>query len=323
MSTEDTSVTRIETAAVSEGQRSAQLSRALDSIVSCPYCGSNNSVLYCRGRAAIILHCLSCGGFYDPDRKSEVASDRDVAAIVTRDYINSYQDNNSSELAIARGVIALLREQLPAARRFLEVGCGNAAIATVAAAERLPIGYIGIEVSPALYGMIDPAVRRLVVHERALETAFDRIDDGSQDVVIFHHVLEHLPEPRKVLALARRKLARDGRVFIEVPNEQWKRPLIRLRRILKPGGEDWFPGHINFFTQASLRKFLVAQGWEVEYERKVTAADYVEMVTKMLGGQTAFRRNVPAKIVHAALRLTKLESLIGYGIVLRCICRPT
>ena len=266
--------------------------------------------------------CVSCGGLYNPDRTGEIELE-DVAERVTREYLAGYQDNQSSERTIARNVLELLSELVPAATCYLEIGCGDATMAKVIVAEQRRITYTGIELSPALHAAIDPAVRPRVIHEPTFAAAFDRVQDGSQHVMIFHHVLEHLPEPRLVLALARRKLTPGGWFFIEVPNEQWKRTIIRLRRILKRDGEDWFPGHINFFTQDSLRNLLISQGLQIEYERKLTAAGYPEMVKKMLGGEVAFRGNIPARIVYAGLRWAKLESLIGYGIVLRCLCRPS
>lgn len=302
----------------STGQRSRSFPQARDIHTCCPYCDHSESSLYYQGQRAVILRCRGCGGLYDPDRAGEIAADDAVTERITREYLDGYRDNAAAELAIAHGVIRLLRDHLPSAAHYLEIGCGNGAIAMVG--RSLPLQYTGIEVSPALFGAIDPAVRN-IIHAPTLEAACDRIGDGSQDVVIMHHVLEHLPEPRRTLQLLKRKLAPGGHIFIEVPNEQWKRPIIKLRRILKRGSDDWFPGHINFFTQASLRNFLNSQGFQIVYERKVTAAAYVEMVKKMLGGEAAFRANVSARTIHAILRATKLESFLGYGIVLRCISR--
>jgi SAM-dependent methyltransferase len=310
------------TAHLEWGQANA-LSASSDMPAACPYCGSSDNALYCRGRTAVILRCHNCGGFYDPNREGEITPDGTAIDQVTREYLSSYRDDESSELAIARNVVTLLRERVPGATRFLEFGCGNAAIGQVAAADRLPITYTGIELSAALYAAISPYLRNRILHQPTLIEALDRVPNGSQDIVILHHVLEHLPDPRDSLALLRQKLAAEGRFFIEVPNEQWKRRIMGLRRMLKPSGDDWFPGHINFFTQTSLRNFLAAQGFEIEYERKVTAASYPEMVKKMLGGESKFRTSLLARMVYAGLRWSKLESLIGYGIVLRCLCRPS
>jgi SAM-dependent methyltransferase len=292
-------------------------------VSACPFCGATEFRPYFAGETGVIVRCARCHGLFTRDRTGEIVADADAGDAVKEEYSETYRDNEAAEWAIARNLLDLLRQHVPNARTYLEIGCGNAAVArAVASADQANVVYTGIEISRPLYDAIDESVRSLVVHEVTLESALARISDGSQDVVILHHVLEHLPEPRVALGLIRRKLAPGGHLFIEVPNEQWKRAIIRLRRLLKRRGDDWFPGHINFFTQSSLRKFLRSEGFEVEFEDKLPAARYLDMVKKMLGGETAYRRNPLAQLVYAVLRSTKIESLIGYGIVLRCICSP-
>jgi SAM-dependent methyltransferase len=287
----------------------------------CPFCSGNRARLYVRGRASSILQCVDCGGWYDPNRRGEIVPDADAATdLVSKEYERTYRDNVAAERAIAEGLLEFLHSRLPNSHRYLEVGCGHAAIGLAAVAIRPDVKYTGIELSPTLYRGINPAARHMVVHAPSLELALETVGDQSQDLVIFHHVLEHFPEPRTALSLIRHKLAPGGRIFIEVPNEQWKRPIIHLRRILKRSGDDWFPGHINFFTQESLRSFLISQKFSIDFEEKIPAGRYLNMVKKMLGGETAFRTNLPARLVHGILRTTRLESLIGYGIVLRVVC---
>jgi SAM-dependent methyltransferase len=44
------------------------------------------------------------------------------------------------------------------------------------------------------------------------------IDDGSLNVIVSFHVVEHLPNPLDTLALLKKKVARGGTVLIEVPH---------------------------------------------------------------------------------------------------------
>lgn len=46
----------------------------------------------------------------------------------------------------------------------------------------------------------------------------DSIDDGSLDVIVSFHVIEHLPNPIDILQLLMRKVASGGYVLIEVPH---------------------------------------------------------------------------------------------------------
>ena len=46
----------------------------------------------------------------------------------------------------------------------------------------------------------------------------ESIEDGSLDVIVSFHVIEHLPNPLDTLALLKRKVVSDGIVLIEVPH---------------------------------------------------------------------------------------------------------
>lgn len=46
----------------------------------------------------------------------------------------------------------------------------------------------------------------------------DFINDGSLDVIVSFHVIEHLPNPLDTLALLKRKVVRGGYLLIEVPH---------------------------------------------------------------------------------------------------------
>ncbi len=80
--------------------------------------------------------------------------------------------------------------------------------------------------------------------------------DDRFDVAVLSHVLEHAEQPRRLLCEAAR-VARQ--VFVEVPLEDhW-----RLPRDFEPNAL----GHINYFSQKSLRRFAQSCGLEVLAER--------------------------------------------------------
>ena len=112
----------------------------------------------------------------------------------------------------ARMIDAILRAHLGrpvAGMRMLDIGCGNGDIAMFFAAANAVVG-------------VDIA-ERLKPHER--QFAFHLVDserlpfaDHSFDVVLSHHVIEHVDDQRLHLAEMARVLRRGGFAYLATPN---------------------------------------------------------------------------------------------------------
>lgn len=72
--------------------------------------------------------------------------------------------------------------------------------------------------------------------------------------IISSHVLEHVAEPLQILKRLVSHLEPDGRIFIELPMEIWKKPPLHPEPVT----------HVNFFTAESLRYMMVKAGLDVE-----------------------------------------------------------
>jgi SAM-dependent methyltransferase len=88
------------------------------------------------------------------------------------------------------------------------------------------------------------------------------LPDGSFDLVTMWHFLEHDYDPLQTLATARRVLAPEGRLIVEVP--RLDSLSFRLFRERWPGLQA--PQHTVLYTKAMLLKFIARAGLElVEY----------------------------------------------------------
>ena len=155
--------------------------------------------------------------------------------------------------------------------RVLDVGCGNGTQLA------LPLAEHGFEVTG-----IDIDARS-IEHAQALAKDFmhatfvcgdvAELDAGKFDVVILSEVLEHMKEPRTLLAESVKHLSAGGIVIVTVPNGYGEFEidsrlfrLLRLQRVVeamaKKGSEsvaatdNHESGHVQSFTRRRLRRLF-------------------------------------------------------------------
>ncbi len=84
-------------------------------------------------------------------------------------------------------------------------------------------------------------------------TIDDIPNDRLFDLIICSHVMEHLVEPRNIVAQLVRHLGQDGILYVEVPLEIWNEVPLPIEPVT----------HINFFTPQSMRALLELSGLDV------------------------------------------------------------
>jgi len=95
--------------------------------------------------------------------------------------------------------------------KALDFGCGNGSLLLHLNCQRR----IGVEINPLARG----AAERIGIEVHAtLET----VSDGSVDIVISNHALEHTLSPYETLRQIRGKLSEQGRLVLCVPIDDWR-----------------------------------------------------------------------------------------------------
>ncbi|MDX1432163.1 MAG: class I SAM-dependent methyltransferase [Gammaproteobacteria bacterium] len=204
-------------------------------LVQCRHCGLARTEPRPSGEAL--------AGYYAPDyygsgeRKFHPLLERFIAALTARR---------------ARALLTLAGTGTDAAARVLDVGCGRGTL--LGAFHSLGCECHGVERVDFPLDRLAPGVR---LHRGELDAL--ALPEAHFDVVVYWHVLEHLPAPFESLAQARRLLRPGGILAVAVPN------LASLQASLFEA--HWFhldlPRHLYHFPLATLRTHLATTGYEV------------------------------------------------------------
>lgn len=99
---------------------------------------------------------------------------------------------------------------------------------------------------------------------KKIKGTFADWQEDAVDVIILSHVLEHVDRPSQFLSQAKRILQKNGLLFVEVPFELHT-PVLR-RHI-----GDY--RHLGYFTETTLRAFLVKMGFDCLFSRTAVNED--------------------------------------------------
>lgn len=137
---------------------------------------------------------------------------------------------------------------------LLDFGCGSGAYARRLRDQGWRVTGLDFSMHAAQRARADHG---LTVHIGTLP--HPAIADNSQDVITMGCVLEHVPDPHRVVAAAARALRPGGALIITVPNlDSWG---------FRFFGRDWWPlelpRHLLHFTPATLRRLVEAHGLQV------------------------------------------------------------
>ncbi|MDE2968825.1 MAG: methyltransferase domain-containing protein [Chloroflexota bacterium] len=240
---------------------------------SCPRCGTDNSgsrVLGYSWQQWHLRRCRACDFVYleNPPDYSGLSVDY---AWETDDYAQRMSEEYPLTRSLSRGWRRVRRRLIPRpdklARRVtahvppgrvIDVGCGSAG--HLLALERHH-EIVGIEISVALAGQAEARLASrsgTVVNMPAIE-GLAAMAPASASGVLMRSFLEHEHRPAALLAEVARVLVAGGAVVVKVPNFGCLN-----RRLM---GSRWcgfrFPGHVNYFTPASLREMVEGAGLTV------------------------------------------------------------
>lgn len=147
-------------------------------------------------------------------------------------------------------------------RTVVDLGCGTGEVLDALTAA----GWSAVGTEPATQlAELGRSLGRAIDTATAIDYLAGRRARGESPLgaILLLNVLEHVPEPLALLALAHDSLAPGGRVVVRVPNDFSPLQLAAQARL---GGDPWWviaPDHVNYFDYDSIAALLGRAGFEV------------------------------------------------------------
>jgi SAM-dependent methyltransferase len=244
--------------------------------VECPFCGSAGHAPVTgpmrdeesgerlaepfRSMRFQMVACAGCGLVYQRVRPRQA----DIGRFYSAEYhcYESYAERGRifRLLAglVARGKRRAIERLLPPGNvRVLDYGCGSGTWLELLQDAGVPWELVGTEIEGAL---LAPLRRRgIAAHVCDDRTLLELVSPGSVGVVHLFHVIEHVPDPLRLLRVLREVLAPGGAVYGQTPNVDCLE-----RRLFGDYWNQWhFPRHLVLFSPATLRACAEKAGLEV------------------------------------------------------------
>jgi SAM-dependent methyltransferase len=209
--------------------------------------------------AVHLSRCPDCGFLFQPELPvEELRRSHDESYFENYAASGDYDSQGAQRRREARIRLRWMRSHGCCGGRLLEVGVARGDF--LAEARRWGFAALGIEPEPST---AEEARRRSGTDVLVGWAEEVELPAASFDVVCLWHVLEHIPQPRRVLEALHRSLKPGGRLYCEVPNAG--------SAMARRQGERWDyldPGHhVGFFDPQTLELALRSTGYdEVETE---------------------------------------------------------
>ena len=236
--------------------------------IACNSCGADRFEPLSSVDGWTIGRCSACGlvyvnpsAFFEPTEVfSDISREFAYTEYMHQPVTPAILEFERRQLLANAGELARLSPATPGPAghlRFLDLGCGSGA--AVRAAKDLGWDAIGVDIDPEL---VREGKESLGVDLRCVSILESGLPAGGFDLIKLRDVVEHLPNPRDVLAMVGTLLAPGGVALFVTPNEGGlaTRTRVALRRRPTLVATVPPPHHLHSFNPDTLTRTMTRAG---------------------------------------------------------------
>ncbi len=226
-------------------------------VESCPICDStDNKILFNRFNINIV-QCENCTCGYPeifPVNTADVYSDAEYLPIAQSDYLENVEYRKERFGKERLKLLASLYPKTLEECSILDVGCGTGWFLELAQEQGCQV--FGQELGKDLAGFTS---QRLGI--QVWQGNLDTIKNNQFDIITLFDVIEHVPNPKRVVNSIFRLLKKGGIALFFTPNLD-----SYGFKILKENSSLVMPvEHLFYFTPKSIKLLVETSGFSVEY----------------------------------------------------------
>jgi len=230
----------------------------------CPLCGEhpkNGRVLW--NKEGLFYHKCNCGMVYiSPILKEEIIEKYYGDSKSSQQWLQVLEAQEDLDREKFDHLLRILSHHVYDVKpRLLDVGASYGFFLSIAQSHMWNYNCVGLELSE---GAIELYKERgyddkFPLYSMKLEDYKHTPQFQKPNVMTFWEVLEHLPDPKKVLKDAHDMLEPNGVIAVLVPNLEAK-----TNRILHEKSKTFGANHLNYWCRQTLRQQLIEAGFHVE-----------------------------------------------------------
>ncbi|MBI5065434.1 class I SAM-dependent methyltransferase [Candidatus Woesearchaeota archaeon] len=226
----------------------------------CPVCESENNKAAFTKEGFDHVICLNCKMFFTPNFfKKTVLND-----FYNGEYYNKtwqFKSKYDISLKFKRKYftkIAKLIEKYKKPGSVLDIGCGTGDFLNVM--KKRGWDTFGTELNSYARDFVK---KKYNINTNNLD--LEKFEPEKYDLISMSQLIEHIPNPKKLLLQAHRVLKNKGILFLAFPNR------FGISIIIKGKNAGRFKGgeHINFFSKETITKLLNETGFKVKHTSSV------------------------------------------------------
>ncbi len=215
--------------------------------IACNLCGADDTRPYLQDKDYLFVRCRSCGLVYqNPQPKPDEVALRYNDSYFNYEYSNEDNFFNLMLLGLADAGFHNSELERWQDKTFLDIGCATGKLLAYMQNRNWKVRGVEICKESAEYGIKQ---RGVPIFIGTLPQA--KLRSESFSLIHFSHLIEHVADPRALLAEVRRILKPGGRVIITTPNCTGFQA-----RLFKNAWRSAIADHLFLFSQKTLMRLL-------------------------------------------------------------------